>query len=94
MGVQEDFDTLRRAAVAMERALADEYRGPDDPPSLFMCSAALFRKASARELLYAELTRRPFYGEVIDLAYAVLGEARPGGSAADEYNRVNTGGAG
>lgn len=68
MGAREDFMAVRRAAVIMS--------GATDPVEL--ATAALLTKAGSRELYFLEMCKRPFYPEVIDLAYAILGEERPG----------------
>ena len=76
MGAREDFMTMRRAAQYAERT-----RGPGHP--IQGCLAALLAKASVNEMSFIALSKRAFYPEVIDLAYAVLGEERPGGPAVE-----------
>lgn len=87
MGAREDFMALRRAAQHLQSskdyALAELYGD-----AVILTQTALFKRASARELDFIELSKRPFFGEVIDLAWAVIGEARPGGPAAQEYAPV------
>ena len=68
MGAREDFMTMRRAALV----------------TISAAQAALLFKASCNEAAFIRLTKAGIQAEVIDLAYAVLGEERPGGPATQE----------
>lgn len=91
MGAREDFMAMRRAVLAMDQAVdVDEWRRHGDPLSPFQCSAALFRVATRNEVAFIRLAKAGVQNELIDLAWAVLGEKRPGGPAAMEGERGET----
>lgn len=85
MGAREDFEAVRRAAGKLE---SDPPGGPANP---YACVRRLLAKAGAREMAFFELSKRSFFPEVIDLAYAVLGEERPGGPASESWNQMEAG---
>jgi len=68
---------VRRAAQFLGTIAQD---GPDDPVT---CVQRIMLAAGAREVDFIRLYRTPLYGAVIDYAYAVLSEQRPGGPAGD-----------
>lgn len=78
MTARDDFMAVRRAAQYVESGKAHAHGD-----EVAAAQAALLRKASAREMGFIELYKRTFYAEVIDLAYAIMGERRPGGLAAE-----------
>jgi hypothetical protein len=65
MGAREDFMAVRRAA---------------NVPGVAALSA-LLRKAGTREVDFIRLKKAGIQAEVIDLAYAILGETRAEGPA-------------
>lgn len=67
MGAREDFMMMRRAALI---------------PGL-AAQSVLLAKASASEAAFIRLAKVGIQAEMIDLAYAVLGETRPGGPAVE-----------
>lgn len=75
MGAREDYMTMRRAAMNLTE-LGDEAAGP-----ILAATAATLRKASASETAFIRLAKAGVQSEMIDLAWAVIGESRPGGPA-------------
>lgn len=75
MGAREDFETVRRAAHFMSQIAQDE---PTDPVT---CHYRVLAKASANEAAFIRLAKAGIQDEVVDVAYAVLAEDRPGGPA-------------
>lgn len=71
MGAREDYMTMRRAANLMS--------GATEPEEL--ATAALLRAASAGETAFIRLAKAGIQNEVVDLAWALIGEPRPGGPA-------------
>lgn len=84
MGIREDYMAVRRAATRLETETAGWDRGPDTRPLATDALVLLLRKASANELAFLRLTTPGVQAEVIDLAYALLGETRAGGRAVQE----------
>lgn len=74
MGAREDFMAIRRAASAL--AL-----NAGEPSEAGRCVQRLLAKASAGEVRFVRLRKGGVQDEIIDLAYAVLREDRPGGPA-------------
>lgn len=74
MGAREDFMAVRRAAVHTDQ-------DPEGGPNPYDCMQRLLARASAREADFIRLHKAGIQAEVIDLAYAVLGEEREGGPA-------------
>lgn len=74
MGFREDYMVVRRAAAHAEMAALF------DKPALSSATANLLKR-SAREVDFIRLAKAGIQAEVIDLAYAVLGETRPEGPA-------------
>jgi len=52
----------------------------DDPVT---CNQRLFAAASHNEVDFIRLYNTPVYGALIDYAYALMAETRPGGPASD-----------
>lgn len=75
MGFREDFMVVRRAAVHAEMAALS------GQPALSSALAGVLKKVSANEFRFINLHKIGAQAEVIDLAYAVLGEERPDGPA-------------
>lgn len=71
MGAREDFMVVRRAAQRLSHATELSEIG----------TGVLLRRASATEADFIRLGKAKIQAEVIDLAYAVLGETRPEGPA-------------
>jgi hypothetical protein len=69
---------VRRAAARLEAETVDWDRSK---PLASDALAALLRKASVNELPFMRLTVPGVQNEMIDLAYDLLGEQRPGGRA-------------
>lgn len=78
MGAREDFMAVRRAAQFLGTIAQDE------SSDAVTCWQRVLAKASASEVAFIRLTKAGIQEEVIDLAYAVLGEGRPGGPAVEE----------
>ena len=76
MGAREDYMVLRRASVGLTRLAED-----DASARILTATAALLRRASSSECAFIRLAKAGVQGELIDLAYAVTGEERPGGPA-------------
>lgn len=72
MGAREDFMVVRRAAQRLSHATELTEIG----------TGILLSRASASEAAFIRLGGAKIQAEVIDLAYAVLGERRPEGPAA------------
>lgn len=83
MGAREDYMTMRRAAMNLAE-LGDAAAGP-----ILAATAATLRKASANETAFIRLAKAGVQNEMIDLAWAVIGEARPGGPAVDQSEEVS-----
>lgn len=77
MGAREDFETVRRASQFL-RGVAPG--GPEDPVT---CVQRILASAGSREVDFIRLYSTPLYAAVIDYAYVLLGEKRPGGPAGD-----------
>lgn len=75
MGAREDYMAVRRAASWLSTIAQGE---PTDPVT---CHQQLLAKASVNEVAFIRLHKAGIQDEVIDLAYAILGEQRPGGPA-------------
>lgn len=75
MGAREDFEALRRASGMLEGVHPDSVHGR---------LRLLLRRSGAQEVVFIRLHKAGVQAEMIDLAYAVLGEQRPGGSAVVE----------
>lgn len=82
MAVRDDFMAVRRAAARLEIETADWDR-KSGKPLVSDALAALLRKASVNELPFMRLRVPGIQAELIDLAYDVLGEERPGGRAVE-----------
>lgn len=78
MGAHEDYMVMRRAAHHSARTT-------DAARPVQHGLTALLSKASASELSFIRLVKAGVQDEMIDLAWAVLGEERPGGPAAEEH---------
>ena len=83
MGAREDFMTVRRAAQFLGTIAQGE---PSDPVS---CYQRVMATASAREADFIRLYKTPVYAAVVDCAYTILNEERPGGPASD-WSRGST----
>lgn len=77
MAAHEDYMAMRRAAHFAERT-------GDDSHPLQQGMARLLSKASASDLAFIRLSKAGVQDELIDLAWALLGEQRPGGPAVGE----------
>lgn len=78
MGAREDYMAMRRAAALMS--------GGTEPSEVQ--TAALLRKASANETSFIRLAKAGIQDEMINLAWAVIGETRPGGPAGVQSEEV------
>lgn len=78
MGAHEDFMVMRRAAHYSARTT-----GAAHPVQHGL--AALLARASASDLSFIRLAKAGVQDEMIDLAWAILGEERPGGPAVEEH---------
>lgn len=79
MDTRQDFMAVRRAATLMSHAT--------DPSEL--ATAVLLRHASVDELTFIRLGNAGVQSAVVDLAWAVLGESRPGGAAIVPPSKCN-----
>lgn len=75
MGAREDFMTVRRAAQVLA---AQQVLTPVE-----VAVGKVLGAASEREIHFIRLRKQRAQGEIVDLAYAVLGEQRPDGPASD-----------
>lgn len=77
MGAREDFMVVRRAAQFLSTISSGEH---DDPVA---CVQRIMKASGSREVDFIRLYSTPLYAAVVDYAYAVLSEKRPGGPAGD-----------
>jgi hypothetical protein len=75
MGAREDFMAVRQASGRLEG------EWPRHPAEVTSCLQAVLRKAGDQEVNFIRLEKAGIQAEVIDLAYAVLGETRAEGPA-------------
>jgi hypothetical protein len=75
MGTHEDYLAVRRASINLTglEVAADS--------RIMSATAALLRRAASSDLAFIRLHKAGIQDEVIDLAWAVNGEERPGGPA-------------
>jgi hypothetical protein len=76
MGVRDDYMAMRLAAHRFTQSAALS--------RVDRAVGALLKRASADETRFIRLRHGGVLAETIDLAYAVLGEERPGGPAVQE----------
>jgi hypothetical protein len=85
MSARDDFMAIRRAAQYLRTIASGE------ATDQVTCKQILLERVSSREADFIRLRKAGIQAEVIDLAWAVLGEERPGGSAVAEANVIDTG---
>lgn len=67
--------TMRRAAVDLSQMSIPAQS------TIMAATAALLRRASASETAFIRLAKAGIQDELVDMAWAVIGEPRPGGPA-------------
>jgi hypothetical protein len=78
MGAREDFEAIRHASGKL--TVAAECNGSP----IMGAVAQLMRRAGGQETAFIRLAKAGVQAEIIDLAWAVLGEERPGGPATSQ----------
>jgi hypothetical protein len=81
VSARDDFMAVRRAAHFLGTIAQGESSDP------VTCWQQVLAKASAREIDFIRLAKAGIQDEMIDLAYAILTEDRPGGPAVVDTGR-------